>query len=106
VLYRVAFKSANLLKMSLVTIAAMLAICLLVLSWAKPAGATLPGENGRIAYSDVQEFPGEDFEIYTMMPDGTHVRQVTDKSGRDDMPTWSPDGSKLLISAEISKRQW
>jgi WD40-like Beta Propeller Repeat len=95
VLYRVAFKSANLLKISLVTTAATLAICLLTLLWAKPAGATLPGENGRIAYSDVQEFPGEDFEIYTMLPDGTHVRQVTDKSGRDDMPTWSPDGSKL-----------
>jgi Tol biopolymer transport system component len=95
VLYRVGFRSANLLKMSLVTIATMLAICLLALSWAKPAGATLPGENGRIAYSDVQQFPGEDFDIYTMLPDGTHVRQVTDKSGRDDMPTWSPDGSKL-----------
>ena len=86
-LYRVAFKSANLLKMSLVATAATLAICLLGLSWAKPAGATLPGENGRIAFSDVQQFPGEDFEIYTMLPDGTHMRQVTDKSGRDDMPT-------------------
>jgi dipeptidyl aminopeptidase/acylaminoacyl peptidase len=88
-------KSANRARVSLVTAAAMLAICLLALSWAKPAGATLPGENGRIAYSDVQQFPGEDFEIYTMLPDGTHVRQVTDKSGRDDIPTWSPNGTKI-----------
>ena len=94
-LYRVAFKSANLLKVSLVMTAAMLAMCLLTLSWDKPAGATLPGENGRIAFSEVQQFPGEDFEIYTMLPDGTQVRQVTDKSGRDEIPTWSADGTKI-----------
>jgi len=93
--YRGAVKSANLLKVSLVTTAVMLAMYLLTLSWDKPAGATLPGENGRIAFSKLQIFPGEDFEIYTMLPDGTHVRQVTDKSGRDQKPTWSPDGSKL-----------
>src|SRR5829696_4317872 len=94
-LYGVARKSANLIKMSLVTSAAMLAICLLALSWDKPAGATLPGENGKIVFSDTQNFPSEDHEIYTMLPDGTHVRQVTDKKGRDQKPTWSPDGSKI-----------
>jgi hypothetical protein len=93
--YRVGFESANRLKMSLMSTAAMLAICLLALSWNKHAGATLPGENGRIAFSDLQNFPGEDFEIYTMLPDGTEVRQVTDKSGRDQLPTWSPDGTKI-----------
>src|SRR5215204_5476742 len=55
-LYGVARKSANLIKMSLVTSAAMLAICLLALSWDKPAGATLPGENGKIVFSDTQNF--------------------------------------------------
>src|SRR5215204_2018457 len=93
--YRGAVKSANLLKVSLVTTAVMLAMYLLTLSWDKPAGATLPGENGRTAFSKLQIFPGEDFEIYTMLPDGTHVRQVTDKSGRDQKPTWSSDGTKL-----------
>jgi Tol biopolymer transport system component len=95
-LYRVGLmKSTHLLKIAVVSTAAMLAMCFLTLSWDKPADATLPGENGRIAFSDLQEFPGEDFEIYTMLPDGTHVRQVTDKSGRDEIPTWSPDGTKI-----------
>jgi Tol biopolymer transport system component len=90
----VAFKSVNRLKM-LVSTAAMLAMCLLDLAWDKPAGATPPGENGRIAFSKLQEFPGEDFEIYTMLPNGNDVRQLTDKVGGDDLPTWSPDGTKL-----------
>jgi Tol biopolymer transport system component len=30
-----------------------------------------------------------------MLPDGTNVRQVTDKKGRDQKPTWSPDGTKI-----------
>jgi Tol biopolymer transport system component len=95
VLYRVGFRSAHLLKMSLVSSTAMLAMCLLTISWDKPAGATLPGENVRIAFSKLQEFPGEDFEIYTVLQNGTDLRQLTDKSGRDDLPTWSPDGTKV-----------
>jgi Tol biopolymer transport system component len=77
--------------------AAMLAICLLALvATTNTAEATPLPENGKIAYSELQSFPGEDFEIYTMLPDGTDVRQITDKKGRDQKPTWSSDGAKLV----------
>ena len=96
-MYGVGFGSANLLKTSLVMAAAMLAICLLALvATTNTAEATPLPENGKIAYAELQSFPGEDFEIYTMLPDGTDVRQITDKKGRDQKPTWSSDGVKLV----------
>ena len=59
----------NLLKVMLVVVAAMLAAFLLVLvGTAKPAGATFPGQNGKIAYVGC-DFPVCD--IYTINPDGT-----------------------------------
>jgi TolB protein len=30
-----------------------------------------------------------------VLQNGTDLRQLTDKSGRDDLPTWSPDGTKV-----------
>jgi hypothetical protein len=51
-LYGVAFRSADLLRMSLVTTAALLAACLLALvGTTKPAGATFPAVDGKIAFS-------------------------------------------------------
>ncbi len=42
-----------------------------------------------------------DEEIYTMRPDGTDVRRLTDAvasaSSFDSAPNWSPDGSKLVF---------
>ena len=94
-LYRVGFRSANLLRTSSV-IAALAASLVVLGATMTPAQATFPGENGLIAYSETDVFLSSgDFEIYTMRPDGTDVRQVTDNKGRDELPTWSPDGTKL-----------
>ena len=62
---RVAFRSANLLKVSLVTTAAMLAICLLAFAETTDAAetASLP-DNGKIAF---ESFPsGRAGSIYTV----------------------------------------
>jgi Tol biopolymer transport system component len=48
------------------------------------AGATLPGRNGRIAFST-----GGD--VFTIRPDGTSVKTVT----RGHAPVWSPDGRRI-----------
>jgi hypothetical protein len=66
--------------------------CFAVLA-ALPAGATVPGTNGQIAF-----VRGGD--LFTANPDGTHVNQVPLLYPADffSVPAWSPDGGRLLIS--------
>src|SRR5688500_12500597 len=93
-LYGVARKRADLLKMSLVTSAAMLAICLLALvetTNTAEAKDSLP-ENGKIAFESFP--PGRAGRIYTVEPDGSNVRQLTNLYGT---PKWSPDGTRILV---------
>jgi Tol biopolymer transport system component len=85
-----------------------------------PAGATFPGENGRIVYvervpAQIEGFTGG--EIYTMNPDGSDVQRLThdagrwiDRPGASDTvvssnwgPRWSPDG---LFIAYIHRDEW
>ena len=41
-----------------------------------------------------------DFEIYTMKPDGSDVRRLTNNSAYDDFPVWSPDGKKIVFVSD------
>src|SRR5829696_7474618 len=96
ILYRVAFEGANLIKMSLVTTAAMLAICLLALvETANTAEATPSGENGKIAFleSPSSGHSGQ-WGIYTVDPDGSNVRLLIPSGS---VPKWSPDGTEILF---------
>jgi TolB protein len=45
--------------------------------------------------------PGsEDWDIYTMTPDGTDIRLVTDQSSSDTDASWSPDGRYIVYSSD------
>src|SRR5215471_15574961 len=44
-------------------------------------------------------FRNGDFDIYTIKPDGTDVRQLTTTPGNDAHAVWSPDGRYLLFSS-------
>ena len=37
-----------------------------------------------------------DYDIFTMRPDGTNVRRLTDAPGNDSHSSWSPDGQSIL----------
>ncbi len=62
----------------------------------KKAEAAFPGQNGRIAYF-VGPYP-EDYEIYSIKPDGTDRKQLTDNSADDRAPDISPDGKWIAFT--------
>jgi Tol biopolymer transport system component len=92
----VRLRRTTLLKMALVTIAAIVAACLLTLVVrVEPAEATFPGKNGKIAFV-ARNLEQEGYaDIYSVNPDGTGRVQLTDDPPDDTSPDWSPDGTKI-----------
>lgn len=85
------------LRMPVLVVAAALAACAIaLLAPPREAGAAFPGQNGRIAYVEPGLAP-EDDEIYSMRPDGTDRRQLTDNSEDDLLPDTSPDGTEIAF---------
>jgi Tol biopolymer transport system component len=77
---------------------ALVAAALLVLMVVNPqtAGAALPGDNGRIAYSGTDTAPGQrDLEIYTIPATGGLRSQLTFNDTSDTNPCYSPDGFRI-----------
>ena len=67
--------------------AAVLMACAVALSAvSEKAEATFPGKNGRIAYTDWDA--GKDYEIYTINPDGSGKRQLTNNNADESGPSW------------------
>jgi Tol biopolymer transport system component len=47
----------------------------------------------------------EEKDIYVMNADGSDVRRLTDSPGKDEGPTWSPDGTKIAFSSDRDGQQ-
>ncbi|HEU0192834.1 MAG TPA: hypothetical protein VFQ71_01465 [Gaiellales bacterium] len=62
-----------------------------------PAGATLPGSPGRIAFWDFNTG-----QIYTVSPDGSGLRQLThvDSAHAATAPRWSPNGRWIIFTLQ------
>ncbi len=75
---------------------------LLVVVLARHAGATFPGANGRIAFTQGDRNGVAPTNIFTANPDGTGQKQLPLPDGIGvelfSGAIWSSDGSKLLIS--------
>jgi len=81
---------------SRITLPALALIAFLILGVGQ-ANATFPGKNGRIAFV---QFP----DIFTMNPDGSDVRQLTNL-GPDRFAfweSWSPDGKQIVFNESSS----
>jgi Tol biopolymer transport system component len=62
---------------------------------AVPAGATDPGNNGKLVF----ERPTRDgANLLTVEPDGSGVTRLTDREGVEGDSSWSPDGSKVAFA--------
>lgn len=60
------------------------------------AGAQADVFNGRIAFSSFRTDPlGRTGDIFTMNPDGTDLRRLTDNPADDAQSDWSPDGRDI-----------
>jgi Tol biopolymer transport system component len=60
--------------------------------------AAYPGANGRIAYAGHPGPEGaEHSHIYTVLPSGAGLQQLTDSAISDGQPSWSADGKRLVF---------
>jgi Tol biopolymer transport system component len=66
---------------------------------ALPAGATLPGRNGVIAF---RADTGSGNQIYTINPDGTGQRQLTHLPGDALAPHWSPPSNRIVFEFDTA----
>src|SRR4051794_38183664 len=75
-------------------VAALLAFC------AVPAQATVPGTNGKIAFTSGSNTFGSGGDIHVANPDGTGEVNLTNNPASDRFPAWSPDGTKIAFVSD------
>ena len=68
---------------------------LLVVLYAQPAEANYPGTAGKIYYSGDD---GQDYEIYSINPDGGSNVRLTNNQSANWEPAYSPTGKKVAYS--------
>jgi len=66
-----------------------------VISAALPAGATPPGDNGKVLF-ERETRDGED--LFTVNADGSGVSRLTSRHGSEGDASWSGDGAKVAFS--------
>jgi len=68
-----------------------------------------PSPDGqKIAFMSYTREGAQDWEIYVMTLDGSQITRLTDRPGKDGLPTWSPDGQWIAFvrEAEPDSNQW
>jgi TolB protein len=62
--------------------------------------APAPSPDGsKIAFMSFNR-SGNNWEIWTMNPDGTNLQQLTENNNADGLPTWSPDGQSIAFVSD------
>ena len=60
---------------------------------------TFPGWSPTADLIAFSSWRNGDFDIYTIKPDGTGLKQLTTAAGNDAHSSWSPDGQHLMFSS-------
>jgi TolB protein len=70
--------------------------CGILIALALPTGggATVPGPNGLIVFRSDEP---QGAQIYTIRPDGTGQRQITNLPGFTFLPHWSPESNRIVF---------
>src|SRR5215207_1866112 len=77
---------------------ATLAAGLLALMWWKAESAEAATDPGRIVFiSSRNATAGNYYDIYSMAPDGTDVKRITNRPSDEYWPSLSPDGQKIAF---------
>ena len=71
------------------------AIAAAVISVALPAGATPPGDNGKVIFE--RETP-DGSDLFTVDADGSGLSRLTSRPGTEGDASWSGDGAKVAFS--------
>jgi len=89
---------------TLATLMALVMAATLLLRIAGPAEAVFPGQNGKIVFASNRATlitnPTGDFEIYTMNPDGSGLKQLTFNKSRDFNPSFWPNGRRIVFDGD------
>ena len=86
-----------------IALAMLIAACLAGAFPAPPASAAFPGKNGRVVFErwvpEPTDTNGGNWQLFSMAPDGSDVVQLTDLSGENWGPNWSPDGRRIVFAS-------
>jgi len=76
------------------------AMVLLTVAAEPPAAATYDGQIGRIAYGAFVAADRTQADIWSVLPDGRALRQLTDAPGRDICPAYSANGKRIAFCSD------
>ena len=90
-------KSNHLVALATAVVATLVAVVVLGLVEVRPAEATFPGKNGKIAF---QSDGGGSYEIYTMNRNGKKIKKLTTNRAPDEDPAFSPNGKRIAFISD------
>ena len=99
-------KARSVVLVSLALGAVLAALVAMMAAPAREAEATFPGTNGKIVFISQRttgtgvDNPTGDSEIFTIGPDGTGLKQLTNNTKDDREPNFSPDGQKIAYTSQ------
>ena len=90
-------KSDYLGALATAVVATLVAVGVLRLVEVRPAEATFPGKNGKMAF---QSDRGGSYEIYTMNRNGKKIDKLTTNRTPDEDPAFSPNGKRIAFVSD------